>query len=124
MGVPAALTRVAPRGPASLWVALLSGPAVAGLQLSVNYALVKWACVAGGEWVLAVLVAVFLAVTLVGGALALMHLVDVGEEHAAAQTWSASSRHLLAIVALSLNGFVAIFLVNSAIGIAALSPCE
>ena len=112
------------RGPFGLWLALLAGPAGASLQLSVNYALVKWACAAGASWVLAGLALVFLAMAGAGLALGATHLVSVGGDHPAGQTWSAQSRHLLAAVAVGMNSLVAIFLINTLIGIAALSPCE
>ena len=112
------------RGPFGLWLALLAGPAGASLQLSVNYALVKWACAAGASWVLAGLALVFLAMVGAGLALGATHLLSVGGDDPAGRTFSAQSRHLLAAVAVGMNSLVAIFLINTLIGIAALSPCE
>ena len=112
------------RGPFGLWLALLAGPAGASLQLSVNYALVKWACAAGASWVLAGLALVFLAMAGVGLALGATHLSSVGGDDPAGRTFSAQSRHLLAAVAVGMNSLVAIFLINTLIGIATLSPCE
>ena len=124
MAAPLLLDRVAPRGPLSLWLALLAGPTAASLQLSVSYALVKWACAAGGAWLLATLAGVFLAVTIAGVGLGLVHLVSVGGEHEVARTWSAESRRLLAATAVGLDALIAVFFVNTLIAIAALSPCE
>jgi hypothetical protein len=118
------IEREVARGPFGLWLALLAGPGVASLQLSVNYALVKWACASGGAWVLATLAAVFLAVAVAGVVLGAMHLVSVGEDHPVSRTWSAQSRHLLAAVAIGVDALIAIFLVNTLIAIATLSPCE
>lgn len=112
------------RSPLGLWLALLSGPLAASIQLSVGYALVKWACANGGTWALGVLAGVLLAAVLGGGALAAVHLADTGPEDAVARTWSPSSRGLLAVVALALNVFTAIFLTNVIIALSALSPCE
>jgi hypothetical protein len=112
------------RGPTGLWLALLAGPAAASLQLSVNYALVKWACAAGRAWVLAALAAMFLAVAIAGLVIGTRHLVSVGGDDPLSRTWSAPSRHLLAAVAIGMNALIAIFLINTLIAIATLSPCE
>jgi hypothetical protein len=112
------------RGPFGLWLALLAGPAGASLQLSVNYALVKWACAAGASWVLATLALVFLAMAVAGLVLGATHLVSVEGDHPAGRTWSAQSRRLLAAVAIGVDSLVAIFLINTLIAIATLSPCE
>ena len=48
-GTPTAAERSTARSAAGLWLALLAGPLAASLQLSLNYALVKWACANGGE---------------------------------------------------------------------------
>jgi hypothetical protein len=120
----AAVERDRVRGPLALWLALLAGPAAASLQLSVNYALVKWACAAGASWVLVALTAGFLALALAGIALGTVHFVSVRGGHPVAQTWSAQSRRLLAVTAIGLNALIAVFLINALIAIAALSPCE
>jgi hypothetical protein len=112
------------RGPFALWLALLAGPAAASLQLSVNYALVKWACAAGASWVLALLTAAFLATAVAGIALGTVHVLGVSEAHPVAQTWSAQSRKLLAVTAIGLDALIAVFLINALIAIATLSPCE
>jgi hypothetical protein len=112
------------RNPITLWVALLVGPTVSALQLTVGYALVKWACAAGGEWVLALLAGVFLALALAGAALAVGHLQTSGERPPGGPPWSTESRQLLATVALAVNLFTVVFIGNALIGIAALSPCE
>jgi succinate dehydrogenase/fumarate reductase cytochrome b subunit len=120
----AALHRLSPRGPAGLWMALLAGPAAASLQLSVNYALVKWACAAAGEWLLVVLATAFLAVSAAGAALGFVHFASPGAQREAAQAWSADSRRLLAATAIGLNLLIALLLVNTLIAYAALTPCE
>jgi hypothetical protein len=119
-----ALERDRVRGPFALWLALLAGPAAASLQLSVNYALVKWACAAGASWVLALLTTSFLAIAVAGIALGTVHFTGVSGEHPVAQTWSAQSRKLLAVIAIGLNALIAVFLINTLIAIATLSPCE
>jgi hypothetical protein len=124
MAAPLLLDRLAPRGPLSLWLALLAGPTAASLQLSVNYALVKWACAAGGAWVLATIATALLIVSVAGVGLGFAHLVPAGEEHDAARTWSAESRRLLAATAVGLNALIAVFFVNTLIAMAVLSPCE
>ena len=124
MAAPLLVDRFAPRGPLSLWLALLAGPTAASLQLSVNYALVKWACAAGGAWLLATLAGLFLFGTIAGVGLGFVHLVSVGEEHGVARTWSADSRRLLAATAVGLNALIAVFFVNTLIAMAVLSPCE
>ena len=45
-------------------------------------------------------------------------------EDRVARTWSADSRRLLAVIAIALNGFMALFLINVLIAMASLSPCE
>ncbi len=117
-------SRVGPRSPLGLWLALLAGPTAGSLQLSVNYALVKWACASGGEWVLTAIAAVLLVLSLGGAGLGALHLVGVGEQHAVARTWSAESRRLLAATAIGLDALIAVFLVNTLIAFAALTPCE
>jgi hypothetical protein len=112
------------RGPLGLWLALLAGPAAASTQLSINYALVKWACANGGEWVLTVLAAGLLALALAGAALGGVHLFGGRGDDGTARTWSANSRHLLAATAIGLDLLIAIVLVNALIAIAALTPCE
>jgi hypothetical protein len=113
-----------PRGAVSLWLAFITGPVAAALQLLVNYALVKWACATGGEWVLGALTAVLLVVALGGAAVAARHLREARPDQAAADMWSADSRRLIAATAVGVDVLVALFLVNSAIAIAALTPCE
>ena len=123
-GTPTAAERSTARSAAGLWLALLAGPLAASLQLSLNYALVKWACANGGEWVLtAITVAVF-ALAIGGAALGVVHLVAVRDDRGAAPIWSADSRRVLAITAVGLDLLIAIFLVNTLIAIAALTPCE
>jgi len=112
------------RGPIDLWMALLAGPVAGALQLSVGYALVKWACAAGGEWLLGVLAGVFLATALGGAAWAATHLRTTGEPDRSRQEWSAGSRQLVAMMAIGVNLLTAIFMANAIIAIAALSPCE
>jgi hypothetical protein len=124
MAADAAIERDPVRGPFALLLALLAGPAAASLQLSVNYGLVKWACAANASWVLAALAAGFLAVAASGAALGTVHLLGVRHEHPAARTWSSQSRHLLAAVAIGVDALIAIFLINTLIAIATLSPCE
>ncbi len=124
MDAPDTATRAALRGPVALWVALLAGPVAASLQLSVNYALVKWACAHGGEWVLTVIAAALLIVALGGAALGYLHLARVDGSHPVAQTWSADSRRVLAVTAIGLDVLIAVFVVNTLIAIAALTPCE
>ncbi len=116
--------RLGPRSPLGLWLALLLGPVAASLQLSVNYALVKWACAHGGEWVLATITAALLAVALGGAALGYLHRTGVREPDRVAQTWSPGSRGLLAATAIGLDVLIAVFLINSLIAFAALTPCE
>ena len=116
--------RLSLRGPAALWVALLAGPAAAGLQLSVSYALVKWACASGGEWLLVGLAVAFLLVAAGSAALGFVHLVSVGDEHGAARTWSADSRRVLAVTAIGLNALIVLFFVNTLIAHLGLTPCE
>ena len=118
-----AIDTVAPRRAAQLWLALLAGPAAASLQLSVNYALVKWACGHGGAWVLGVLAAMFLLLSLVGVALGVLHLTQARDEPQR-QMWSADSRRLLAITAVGLDALIVVFLLNALIAIKVLSPCE
>jgi hypothetical protein len=107
-----------------LWLALLAGPVAASVQLSISYALVKWACANGGEWVLTAITAALLALTLGGAALGGVALTAARRTDAGAHTWSAASRRLLAITAIGLDLLIAIFLVNTLIAIAALTPCE
>ena len=116
--------KTAPQWAADLWLALLAGPAAASLQLSVNYALVKWACRQGGAWVLWALTAAFMVVSVIGVALALVHLVRAGDRHPATQIWSTESRRLLAMTAVGLDALVVVFLLNSMIALQVLSPCE
>jgi hypothetical protein len=119
-----AVDRPAVRGALGLWLALLAGPFAATLQLSLNYALVKWACANGGEWVLtAITVAVF-ALAIGGAALGVVHLAAVRDDRGGVPIWSADSRRVLAIVAVGLDLLIAIFLVNTLIAMAALTPCE
>lgn len=120
----AEIDSVSPRWAADVWLALLAGPAAASLQLSVNYALVKWACAHGGTWVLASLTAMFLLLSVMGIALGTSHLRRAGEPHELPQLWSTESRRLLAITAIALDGLVLVFLLNSLIAIKVLSPCE
>jgi hypothetical protein len=122
--VSVAADRLALRGPVALWLALLAGPVAASVQLSVNYALVKWACANGGEWVLTTVTAALLALAIGGAVLGGVHLAGVREEHGVARVWSAGSRHLLAATAIGLDLLIAVFLVNTWIAIAALTPCE
>ena len=112
------------RGPLGLWLGLLAGPTAGALQLSVNYALVKWACAAHQEWALAALAVLLLLIALAGAGLGAVHLVSVGPEQRVAEVWSADSRRLLALIAVGLDVLFAIFVVNSLIAIAVLSPCE
>ena len=119
-----AVDRPATRGPLGLWLALLAGPAAGALQLSVNYALVKWACAAHQAWVLGALAGLLLLVTLSGLALGVGHLVSTRADDRVALLWSADSRRLLAAIAVGLDAFFAIFVLNALIAIAVLSPCE
>lgn len=112
------------RQPYGLWLALLAGPTAASLQLSVNYALVKWACAARAAWVLPAVAAVLLAIAVGGGLLGVTHLAVARRDDAVARTWSAESRRLLALMAIGLDALIALFLVNTLIAMAALSPCE
>ena len=112
----------APRWAPLLWLALLAGPVAASLQLSVNYALVKWACSHGGAWVLGTLAAIFLLLSLVGVALGATQLTRVADQ--GPQLWSTQSRQLLAITAIGLNALIVVFLINSLLAIKVLSPCE
>jgi hypothetical protein len=116
--------RASARWAADVWAALLAGPVAASLQLSVNYALVKWACAHGGTWVLAVLTVIFLLLSLLGVVLGVSHLRRPAEEHERPQLWSADSRRLLAVTAIALDALVVVFLVNALIAITVLSPCE
>jgi hypothetical protein len=116
--------RAAPSYHPGLWLALLAGPGAASLQLSVNYALVKWACANGGEWVLTAIAVTLLAVALGGAALGLLHFVSVHQGPPVAEAWSADSRRLLAATAIGLDALVATFLINVLIALAALTPCE
>jgi hypothetical protein len=120
----AAVDRTIVRGPLGLWLALLAGPLAGSVQLSINYALVKWACANGGEWAIIVIAVVLMAIALGGAALGAVHLFGVRGAHPVAQTWSAESRHLLAAIAIGLNVLIAIFFVNTLIAYAALTPCE
>ena len=124
MSAASAADRVGPRSPLGLWLALLFGPAAGSVQLSVNYALVKWACANGGEWVLTGITVALLAVALAGAALGFLHMAAVREGDRVAQTWSAGSRELLAAAAIGLDVLIAVFLINSLIAHAALTPCE
>lgn len=110
------------RSGARLWVAMFAGPVAASLQLSVNYALVKWACSHGGAWVLGALAATFLLLSVVGIALGATQLPRTGDDDP--QLWSAQSRRLLAFTAVGVNALIGVFLLNSLIAIKALSPCE
>jgi hypothetical protein len=112
------------RGALGLWLALLAGPSAATLQLSLNYALVKWACANGGEWVLTAITVASFALAIGGAALGVVHLVATGDERGGVPIWSADSRRVLAITAVGLDLLIAILLVNSLIAIAALTPCE
>jgi hypothetical protein len=118
------VARPATRGPASLWLALVAGPAAGALQLSVNYALVKWACATRQTWVLAALAVSLLVISLAGVALAAVHLVSVRPGDRVAELWSADSRRLLAAIAIGLDACFAIVVLNTLIAIAVLSPCE
>jgi hypothetical protein len=114
----------AARGPVALWTALLAGPAAASLQLSVNYALVKWACAAGGSWVLAVLATAGLLIAIGGAVLGAIQLLGTRGDDPVGRIWSADSRYLLAATAVGVDTLVAIFFINTLIAIATLSPCE
>ena len=116
--------RLERRSTVGLWLALLAGPSAASVQLSVNYALIKWACAHGGGWVLTTIAATLLAVSVGGATLGLVHLVNVDDGQPAAQAWSAGSRRILAATAVGLNALIAIFLINTLIALAALTPCE
>ena len=115
--------RPAARGALGLWLALLAGPAAATLQLSLNYALVKWACASGGEWVLTAISFALFALSIGGAALGVGHLA-VRDDRGGLPIWSTDSRRVLAIIAIGLDLLIAIFLVNTVIAIAALTPCE
>jgi hypothetical protein len=119
-----AADRPAVRGALGLWLALLAGPFAATLQLSLNYALVKWACANGGEWVLTAITLALFALAIGGAAVGVVYLVAVGDERRGVPMWSADSRRVLAITAVGLDLLIAIFLVNTLIAIAALTPCE
>jgi hypothetical protein len=113
------------RRPVGLVVALISAPAAVTLQLSISYALVKWACATDRAWVLGLLAGIAFACTLAGVALGAWNLETATRWDAGGDWyWSGRSRRLLACVAIGLGLFSAIFVVNSAIAIAHLSPCE
>lgn len=114
---------VAPRRAVHLWLALLAGPAAASLQLSVNYALVKWACGHGGAWMLGSLAAIFLLLSVAGAALGAAHLARARDQHGV-QLWSVESLRLLAITAVGLDTLIVVFLLNSLIAVKVISPCE
>jgi hypothetical protein len=120
--------RTVTRGPLGLWLALLAGPTAGAVQLSVNYALVKWACAAHQGWVLAAVAALLLVVTLAGAlagvVLGAAHLVGIRAGDPVADLWSVDSRRLLAVVAIGLDVLFAVFVLNALIAIAVLSPCE
>ena len=115
--------RMARRGAASLWLALATGPIASGLHLGVGYALVKWSCASRATWALALIAALSFVIAAGGAALALVHVAD-DRASLAGGAWSLDSRRLLALVALGLNVLLAVFIVNTCIAIATLSPCE
>jgi hypothetical protein len=111
------------RGALLLWFSALSGPAAWALDQLLSYALVKPVCALGHGQYLAVLPVAALALV-VAGAMAgwrcLRLLPDADTEGGRRVDRS----RFMAVVAISLNGLIALLILTAATSPFILSPCE
>lgn len=108
----------------SLWTAVLGAPVLWLCHLQLSYMLVPWCCSSGKRWVLHVVSAVLLALTLGGGGLAWREYRQVGTEGPAGTTDPLLGRsRLLALVGILSSGLFALAIVAQAIPSFILDPC-
>jgi hypothetical protein len=106
-----------------LWASMLAGPAAFGLDLQAGYSLVKWACGREATFVLTLIAAACLGITLWGAAVA---RTSLRQTRAAAEDGGTvlDRSYFMAAVALPLNLLLALLIVLTAVPHFVLSPCE
>jgi hypothetical protein len=107
-----------------LMTSLLSGPLAFGLNLQLGYAVVKWACASDQRFVPTLIAAVMFGVTLWAAWLAwscLRQLRDGAHEHGGTMM---DRSYFLSLLALGLNGILALLIAVTAVSHFVLSPCE
>jgi hypothetical protein len=107
-----------------LWTSMLAGPAAWGLNLQVGYALVKWACSREAPYVLALVAAGALAITIAGlatGWSCLSKVRDSADEQGGREI---DRSYFMAIVAIGLNALLGLHILTTAFPPFVLSPCE
>jgi hypothetical protein len=112
------------RGLVLLWTSTLAGPVAFAINLQVGYALVKWACSREQAFLLPLVSVLALALTTWGAWLGWTCLVKVrdaaNEEGGRQIDWS----YFMAVVAIGLNGLLALWILTTMFPQAVLSPCE
>lgn len=66
----AAETLIRPPRVIALWIGVLTGPLVVAIEQELNFALVRWACENGAQWVLRLIDIIALVVTLIAAGIA------------------------------------------------------
>jgi hypothetical protein len=107
-----------------LWVGLFAGPAAFLLYLQVNYMLVPWACATGHHFVLHLVMAAALLITVVGVASAWRGWHKAGRKWPDGSVGVLSRNRFLAVMGLLLDIFFFIIIIAQGIPNFILNPCQ
>jgi hypothetical protein len=111
-------------GLAMLIGGFLAGPAAWGLNLMVNYSLVKPACAAGSAFILTVVSLIALAVTGAGGLVSWHCWQQLRAGGTGAGGRIVDRSYFVALVGVALNLFFVLLIAVSTVPHFVLSPCE
>jgi hypothetical protein len=103
----------------ALWSGIMAGPLAWAVNLEARYALVPWACAHGARWVLLLVAAVTLAVSLAGFLFAWQ-----GGGRAANDPSHAARIRFMAIAGFMLSGVFTLMIVSAAIPDFFFHPCD
>jgi hypothetical protein len=111
-------------GLAKLLAALFIGPAAWGLNLQINYSLVKWACASGRSLVLPLCSLAALMLVAAGFFLSWRALVRLNEEADVRGDRVIDRSYFLAVAGLWLNALFALLVLTSGSLHFVVNPCE
>ena len=112
-------------GPLALWAGVLAGPMATLVQLLVNYALVLWACGAGGrEWPLHLVSLAALVVTLAAGLLSWRNWRRAGARWDEDDAGVMARSRFMAAVGMLISLHTALVCIAQWVAVFAYAPCE
>ena len=111
-------------GPGALWAGVLAGPLAMLTQLQVNYALVLWACGAGREWALHLVVILALVVAIAGGLLSWRNWRRAGAGWEDEGAGPLPRSRFMAAVGILISALLSLVIIAQWIPIFVYSPCQ